>query len=142
RHLGEVFRFRSLERDRDTLLSWLRDHQPTYCALVLKPGEIDSAFQLAFFELACRVDDDPFPDFAWGYFPAADALSLQRQIDRLEATEAKLEKRLLHATRLRTGADASDAGTEPVRWATRLPLRTVSLKPGDIDFIRQNVTAV
>lgn len=142
RHLGEVLRFRSLDRDGGALLARLREQQPTYCALVLRPEEIDSAFQLAFFELACRVDDDPFPDFAWGYFPAADASSLQRQVDRLDAAEAKIEKRLLRATRLRAGAAESDVRTDPVRWATRLPLRTLSLKPGDVDFLRKNITAV
>jgi hypothetical protein len=142
RHLAEIFRFHSLERDRDAILAWLRERQPVYCALVLRPEEIDPAFQLAFFDIACRIDDDPFPDLTWGYFPAADAASLQRQIDRLEASEAKVEKRLLHATRLRPGAGESDVRIDAIPWATRLPLRTLSLKSGDVDFLRKNIASV
>lgn len=139
---AELYRFRSLESDGGALLSWLREQQPTYCALVLRPQEIDAAFQLRFLELACRLDDDPFPDFTWGYFPAPDNASLQAQLDHLEAAEAKIEKRLLRATRFRAGAPASEIRVQPVRWATNLPLREFGLKAGDADFLRRNLPAV
>lgn len=142
RRSGEVLRFRSLDQDGGLILDALRERPPTYCALVLAPGQIDAAFQLAFLELVCRVDDDPFPDVAWGYFPAADAKSLQMQIDRLEAAEAKVEKRLLRATRFRAGAPATDLRAEQLAWATRLPFRTFALKSGDTAFLRQNLAAL
>ena len=141
RRLAEVVRFRSLDQDGGAILAWLRANQPTYAALVVRPAEIDVAFQLAFLELACRVDDDPFPDLAWGYFPAGDAASLQAQIERLEAAEAKLET-LLRATRLRTAAPATGLRTDSLAWATRLPLRTFELKEGDLDALRKHVSVI
>lgn len=142
RRAAPIYRFRSLDRDGATLQTWLREQRPTYAALVLRPEEIDAAFQLGFLELACRLDDDPFPDLSWGYFPAPDAATLQLQIDHLEAAEAKLERRLLRATRLHTGRPVSEIKTETVLWATRLPLRDLALKSGDIEFLRQNLPAV
>jgi hypothetical protein len=142
RRWAEVFRFRSIERDRDAILEWLRKKQPTYCALIVPPGQIDAAFQLAFFEIACRVDDDPFPDFAWGYFPAADAPSLQLLMERLEAAEAKVERRLLHVTRFHPGASATEVRNDRLAWASNLPLRTLSLKDGDLESLRKNLMAV
>lgn len=53
------------------VLSALRKAAPKYVALVLPPQRIDFAFQRRFLDVATRLDDDPFVDFAYGYVTGA-----------------------------------------------------------------------
>lgn len=55
----------------DALLALLGRHAPRHVALVMPPDEIDFAFQRRFLDVATRVDDDPFVDFAFGYVTGA-----------------------------------------------------------------------
>ncbi|MCK5945395.1 MAG: hypothetical protein KAI24_25620, partial [Planctomycetes bacterium] len=52
---------------------------PRHVALVMRPEQIDFGFQRRFLQLATRIDDDPFVDFAFGYITGAtgdEALAL------------------------------------------------------------------
>ncbi len=64
---------------------------PRNVALVMRPEQIDFAFQRRFLQLATEVDDDPFVDFAFGYITgrtADDAVALvTRDIERQPSAE-------------------------------------------------------
>jgi hypothetical protein len=134
RRYGTVVEFNRL----DSALGRLRALQPSYVAVVIRPEELDANFQLSLFELSCRLDGDPFPDFAWGYFLAADAASLERQIQTVRGAEARVDRRLLRLAHLEPGAAESRASTVDLEWATRLPCRVVSVKEGDLEFLHKN----
>jgi len=68
---GEVVRF-----DPDDLApvrAALDAARPRHVALVMRPEQLDFAFQRRFLQLATEVDDDPFVDFAFGYVTGASA---------------------------------------------------------------------
>ncbi len=49
------------------LLDVLKDKQPRYVAVVVRPGDLDINLARAFLKLSTQVDDDPFVDFAYGF---------------------------------------------------------------------------
>ena len=136
--LGTIVPFTDIERETPSILRKLRELQPAFVAVVLRPEDLDANFQFALFELSCRLDSDSFPDFAWGYFLARDPAFLERQMQTIRGAEAKAEKRLLRLTHVETGAAESRAAAVDLEWATRLPCRLVSLKPGDLEFLRNH----
>ncbi len=142
RRFGRVLSFRTLEEDAGRLREWLAEVDPAYVAVVLRPEELDPNFHLAFFEMSCRLDPDPFPDFAWGYFLAADPASLRKQIDTLEYAEARVEHRLLRMTHFEPGALESSESALRIAWATGLACRVISIKAGDRESWRRNIAAV
>jgi hypothetical protein len=142
RRYAQVRQFRPLPSELGLVRSWLRDFDPTYVAVFLRPEDLDVNFHLAFLELACGLDDDPFPDFWFGYFPAADLATLQRQTKNLQVVESKFEKRLMRFTGFEPGAAASADETRKLLWASELPVRRLAVKEGDAEFLRKNLDAV
>ncbi len=140
RRFGQIRPFRT--EQLPLVRSWLRDFDPTYVAVVLRPEELDLNFHLAFLDLACRLDDDPFPDFAFGYLLASNPADLQRQMKNLQGVETKLEKRLRRFTEFEPGAAASTDAIRPISWTVNLPLRRLAVKEGDAEFLRKNLDAV
>lgn len=140
RRYARVRQFRA--DDLSLVRSWLRDFDPTYVAVFLRPEDLDANFHLAFLDLACRLDDDPFPDFAFGYFLASGPADLQRQMKNLQGVEAKFEKRLMRFTEFEPGAAASADETRKLAWATDLPVRRFAVKDGDVEFLRKGSDAV
>ncbi len=138
RRYATVVNFTRIDRDASALLSRLRALQPSYVAVVLRPEELDVNFQFSLFEISCRLDPDPFPDFAWGYFLATDPAFLERQMNSLRGAEAKIEPRLLRLTHLEAGAEASGISQVDLEWASRLPCRLLSVKAGDMAFFRKH----
>ncbi len=140
RRNAPVFRFQDPVKDRSALASWLKATHPGYVAVFMRPEEIDANSHLALLEIACGLDDDPFPDFAFGYFPAASPALLRRQMQSLEGIEARVEKRLLNVTYANFGAPAPGSATQRLEWATDLPLRILDGATGDPTFLKKNVT--
>lgn len=65
----------------------LRQAQPLFVAVVVRPETLDVNFAYDVLELAITVDDDPFTDFAYGFITgatAADALGLVERTIRAE----------------------------------------------------------
>jgi hypothetical protein len=85
RHLAEHHRARIVRfdpADLAPLRGELATAAPRHVALVMRPGQIDFAFQRRFLQLATEVDDDPFVDFAFGYLTGAtgeEALALAQR---------------------------------------------------------------
>ena len=68
--------------DLEPVRAVLTKTQPRHVALVMRPEQVELAFQRRFLQLATEVDDDPFVDFAFGYVTgrtADDALDLARR---------------------------------------------------------------
>ncbi|MHC4339417.1 MAG: hypothetical protein ACYSX0_04275, partial [Planctomycetota bacterium] len=57
----------------DLLRDRLRRLQPKEVAVVLRPQQIEFNFGRRFLQMATEIDDDPFPDFAFGYITGATA---------------------------------------------------------------------
>ena len=60
----------------------LETMQPRYVALVMRPEQIDFAFQRRFLQLASEIDDDPFVDCSFGYITGIrgeEALALAKR---------------------------------------------------------------
>ncbi len=138
--LGTIVQFSNMDRDAPAVLRKLRELSPSFVAVVVRPEDLDANLQLAIFELSCRVDPDPFPDFAWGYFVARDTAYLDRQMKAVQVADVKMDKRLLRFTRVEAGADASSASVADLEWASRLPCLTLWVKPGDAAFLRRHRT--
>jgi hypothetical protein len=84
-HHARLVRFQP--GDLEPVRQALENMQPRYVALVMRPEQIDFAFQRRFLQLASEIDDDPFVDFAFGYITGIrgeEALALaKRGTDRL-----------------------------------------------------------
>ncbi len=135
---GTIVDFTSLDRDASAVLSRLRGLQPSFVAVMIRPEELDANFQLTLFELSCRLDADPFPDFAWGYFLARDPAFLERQMQTVRGADAKIDRRLYRLTHLEPGAAESRSSRADLDWATRLPCRLISVKAGDMEFLHKH----
>ena len=70
---AEVVTFKG---DVATAASKLRKHGAEYVAVVVEPSDLDNNFQLAMLELCRSLDDDPMPDFHFGYLVTRDAADL------------------------------------------------------------------
>lgn len=82
--------FRDLDRDFPAILSRLREIRPPFLQVFVRPEDLDVNLQLALFELSCRVDADPFPDFTWGYLLSCNDGFPERQIPFHSIAEAPL----------------------------------------------------
>jgi hypothetical protein len=79
-HKAEIVRFDPA--DLEPVRAKLVAKAPRHVALVMRPEQIDFAFQRRFLQLATELDDDPFVDFAFGYVTgrtAADAEALGKR---------------------------------------------------------------
>lgn len=65
----------------------LRKHGAEFVAVVVQPTTIDNDFQLAMLELCRDLDDDPMPDFHYGYLTARDADDLGAFVEDILAKE-------------------------------------------------------
>jgi hypothetical protein len=82
-HHAELRRFspRALEET----LAQLRKSPPRFVAFVLPPAEIDLELCHAILEMSTRVDDDPFPDFEYGFVTGRDGPAASRFVARIAA---------------------------------------------------------
>ncbi|MDG6224769.1 MAG: hypothetical protein QCI82_04565 [Candidatus Thermoplasmatota archaeon] len=79
--------------DLPSLMEGLKEMDARYVAVVVRPLEMDINFHRSFVMNSTTLDDDPFPDFSWGYITGAtpaDALSFVENIIRAEEEEAHL----------------------------------------------------
>jgi hypothetical protein len=142
RRSAPAFIVKDLDAQRDEVLARLREWKPTYVAVFARPEEIDINLQLALFEIACRVDGDPFPDFTWGYFVAADLPSLERQLQAARGAEAKVEKKLTLLTHFEPGAEATSRKALALAWASNLPCTLLEVKEGDRESLHKHAPDV
>lgn len=77
---AEILRFDPLAPEK--LLPRLRALAPRYVTIVLPPEHVEFGFQRRFLDVATRLDDDPFPDFAFGYVTGATG---KEALDLVEA---------------------------------------------------------
>ena len=131
---AEILKFEDIRSTR----GWLSSYRPDYVAVFVRPRELDANFQLSMLETACRIDGDPFPDFTFGYFLAADRKLLERQIDSLMGAEARLDKRLVQVTYADFSASEPASQKRRLSWATGLPLHVLGLPPGDPDSLEKH----
>ncbi|NLF16727.1 MAG: hypothetical protein GX595_05645, partial [Lentisphaerae bacterium] len=76
----------------------LRAKAPQFVAVVLRPESLDVNLAYDLLEMSCRLDDDPFPDFAYGYITGAtagDALALAKAGSRPVDGSSPAPRRLL-----------------------------------------------
>lgn len=109
---GEIVRFDPA--DLAPVLATLQDKEPQNVALVMRPEQIDFAFQRAFLQLASQIDDDPFVDFAFGYITGAtgdEALALARR-----GTEREPQRDAVQFASVAGGTDES----QRMRFSQRL----------------------
>jgi len=79
-------------KDWDSLLTKLRKSKPEFVAFVARPEQINVNFARQLFELATRVDDDPFVDFGYGVITGhtpEDAIRLAEAGVRSESKRRK-----------------------------------------------------
>ena len=139
---GDVYRFSSVTRHRDQILEWLRRKQPSYVTLIVRPEELDANFQLAFLEIACRVDSDPFPDFAYGYLLAGGLDYLEHQMRVIQGVEERVDRKLRRATAARFDAEAPAVEEKKLAWADGIPLREIGVKADDVPGIRKRLADI
>lgn len=74
-------------------LSALRQAHPTFVALVVRPETLDVNLAYEVLELAVRLDEDPFADFAYGFITGATAADALGLVERTIAAEAGARSR-------------------------------------------------
>src|SRR5688572_29775206 len=136
---AEIFHATSFAADADDLRDWLLDNAPDFVAAVVRPAEITPPEVAALNDVLRRLDDDPFPDAALGWFIASDPAFLHRQIQTIRGAEAKVEKRLQQSTVFRAGPRADR--TDRLGWANQLPLRRIDAPPTDTAYLQERVAA-
>lgn len=97
----------------EDLLPDLQQAPPRYVCLVVPREVIDVRFARRLFLLSTRVDEDPFPDFAYGFVTGEDgggALAFARAIQK--AASKKRTNRILAV--MTHDGDASTQGTETI----------------------------
>src|SRR3982074_3343685 len=60
-------RAKSSPASRTPILKILKEKQPRYVAIVVRPHELDINLARTFLKIATQVDSDPFVDFAYGF---------------------------------------------------------------------------
>jgi uncharacterized membrane protein len=78
--------------DLPALMKDLNESGARYVAVVVRPGEMDINFNRAFIMNSTTLDEDPFPDFSWGYItgPTADeAMDFVENIIKAESEKVE-----------------------------------------------------
>jgi hypothetical protein len=79
------------EDDFDGMLRKLRIIKPEYVAIVAKPETIDVNFAYRFLQMATKLDDDPFVDFAYGFITGKDSRDTIRFIRNIIKAEKNIK---------------------------------------------------
>jgi hypothetical protein len=93
--LAELRRGRLLSAEvakLDALREVLRDKAPRYVAFVVRPEQFDENFAKAVQQLATRIDDDPFVDFAYGFITGDSPQTALALVDRGSARRGQQGK--------------------------------------------------
>jgi hypothetical protein len=73
----------------DEALKALKQAQPTFVAVVVRPETLEVNFAYEILELAAKLDDDPFVDFAYGFITGATAADALELVERTIEAERK-----------------------------------------------------
>lgn len=115
----------------------IREAQPAFVAVVVRPETLDVNFAYEVLEIAVKVDDDPFTDFAYGFVTgatAADALGLVERTIAAEAGPPPSSGRLLAFGP--TNTPQADQGSA-FEWLPAWQRQRIEHKPGR--FPRRNL---
>ncbi len=87
--------YRGAERERladtthpDALRDLFRRERADAAALFVAPETMDVNLNRRAIDASCRVDDDPFPDVALGWFTGSDPAHVRAMLDRMADVEA------------------------------------------------------
>jgi hypothetical protein len=83
---AKILRFR--DSDVGSVRKELRRAGPEFVAVAVLPTTVDMNFQLALLELCRGLDDDPMPDFYFGYLCARDGADLMALVERIIERES------------------------------------------------------
>ncbi len=83
---------RASAAELDSLLPKLKKSQPKYVAFVARPEQIDVNLTRKLFQLATRIDRDPFVDFAYGVITGHTPEDAIRLAEAGKQTESKPRK--------------------------------------------------
>lgn len=92
RNVSRASAMRASVKDIESLLPKLKQAQPDYVAFIARPEQIDVNLARQLFQLATRIDDDPFVDFAYGVITGhtpEDAIQLGQSGSRVESNRQK-----------------------------------------------------
>ena len=106
---AEILHVASFAAEAGDVQDWLEDRAPDFVAAVVRPAEITPAEVRALTDILRRLDDDPFPDAALGWFVATDAAFLRRQIETHKARDALRADMTDLSDHLRSAGDRSSA---------------------------------
>lgn len=84
--------------DLDSVLDRLREIQPKYALIFIKPDELDVNFAWKWLEVTTRIDDDPYVDVRSGFITGATPEAAAELLDRIARTvkgEGKLPGKLV-----------------------------------------------
>ena len=91
-------------REPSDLLAALRAHRPRNVLFVVLPEVLDVNLHRRILQASVTLDDDPFPDFAFGYFTARDGTALRALWKRTLALHAgKLRNEVWESTAVTSG---------------------------------------
>ncbi|MDH3592591.1 MAG: hypothetical protein OER88_11970, partial [Planctomycetota bacterium] len=84
---AKIFRF--AEGKLNTVRGKLKSAGVEFVAVAVTPATIDINFHYDVLELCRNLDDDPMPDFSFGYLTARSGADLESMVDRILAREAR-----------------------------------------------------
>ena len=134
-------------KDFAALAKMLQTHEPAYVLFVVPPDVLDVNLHRQILMLSTKLDDDLFPDFAFGYFTAGTGTALKRLWKRTQQVHEKgLENDRWIATAVTSGmrsrtysglatATALNAGYE----GDRLYFSAIESDEGVMEFVREKL---
>lgn len=90
-HGGEVIPF--TPSSLEGVLEVSRKKKPLFVAFVLPPWKIDVDLAHEILALACRVDEDPFVDFEYGFITGRDGPAARKFVERIAAARKRTFRR-------------------------------------------------
>jgi hypothetical protein len=106
----------------DLLLEILRNKPPRMVAFVVRPDQFDENLARALLELATKIDDDPFVDFAYGFITGDSPESAVSLVEQALTAEKRRRK-----PELAVVAVGEKVITKSGVTSQRFPLRKMSL---------------
>lgn len=116
----------------DAVLPRLRELAPANVAIVVRPEQIHVNSVRRILRMAAAVDDDPFPDFAYGFLTGATAEEAVAFVRRIVRADGKPAPAVVGRAAVWGGTGASEAGDGTyLLGGRRLPERWMRFRAPD-----------
>ena len=117
-------------------LQSVRELGPQFVAIVVRPHTIDINFAYDVLEFSSRLDEDPFPDFAYGFITGATADDAVGFVDNIIRAERERDSFPLSIVAFGPSGVSQVDDDSKFDWAGKWQQVRLKHKPGDLPEMR------